>query len=228
MGTSGSGAQHRKRGQNSNDTLLAKAAGSVRFWNLWVGFLLLLSFVGGGIVLKIAPPVMNVAQLEHAGLDALNHQRYDEAIGYYSRLIRLQPNHLMAHYDLGICYLSKNRYDEAVSEFRFVTEKAPNNTKARYNLAVSLMNLNKDKDAVKEFDRYIEKVKTDPRAYYNRAISRANVAEKNMDVAGYQAALVDLDAAEKLKPTDSDILDGIKENRTSINDAITDLKKTGG
>jgi Flp pilus assembly protein TadD len=52
------------------------------------------------------------------GVNASSKGKMDEAIARFSKAIALYPDYLMAHNDLGACYLQARRFDEAAAEFR--------------------------------------------------------------------------------------------------------------
>ena len=53
-----------------------------------------------------------------AGYPLYYARRYDEAIGYYQRALKLDPNYRMGHLVIGQAYVQKRMYEEAIAELR--------------------------------------------------------------------------------------------------------------
>jgi len=69
--------------------------------------------------------------------------KFDEAIGYYRRVLELRPQSVNVRTDMGICLRESGRPAEAVQEFRRSLDADPNHWQTWLNLAiVSLVDLN--------------------------------------------------------------------------------------
>lgn len=66
-----------------------------------------------------------------AGVCYFNLNKYDEAIEWISRGLKIKPDHLIGNYNMGIVNLSKGNKDEAVKWFNKVIELAPNSDQAK-------------------------------------------------------------------------------------------------
>lgn len=64
-------------------------------------------------------------------------QRWDDAIGWYTRTLELEPKNTDVRTDLGTCYYNLGRFDEAIAEFDRVLELEPNKPQALFNLAMA-------------------------------------------------------------------------------------------
>lgn len=66
-----------------------------------------------------------------AGVCYFNLNKYDEAIEWISKGLKIKPDHLIGNYNMGIVNLSKGNKDEAVKWFNKVIELAPNSNQAK-------------------------------------------------------------------------------------------------
>lgn len=66
-----------------------------------------------------------------AGVCYFNLNKYDDAIEWISKGLKIKPDHLIGNYNMGIVNLSKGNKDEAVKWFNKVIELAPNSDQAK-------------------------------------------------------------------------------------------------
>ena len=64
--------------------------------------------------------------------------RLDEAIGQFYEVIRLRPDDVDAHNNLGVALTGAGRFEDAIAQFRAVLKLAPGNMEARQNLVIAL------------------------------------------------------------------------------------------
>jgi tetratricopeptide (TPR) repeat protein len=74
-----------------------------------------------------------------ASLDLAPTSRYDAAIPYYSRALKLDPQSYDAHYGLGVSYLNSNKIAEAIEHFRKAVQADPRSAVARLGLGRALL-----------------------------------------------------------------------------------------
>jgi spermidine synthase len=103
----------------------------------------------------------------------LNLGEIDAAMARFNKAIRVNPNYLDAHFDLGRALMRKEQYQDAIVQFREVTRLQRGHFGGLYNLGTCLMKLNRPGDAIKE---YIQALRTNPQDFALRmAIGRALV-----------------------------------------------------
>ena len=64
--------------------------------------------------------------------------KLDDAVKNYKRAIELNPNHTIAHNDLGVLLIHLGKTNEAINNFRKTINISPRNTKAYLNLSYSI------------------------------------------------------------------------------------------
>lgn len=85
-----------------------------------------------------------------ASLDSAATSRYDEAIGYCSRALKVDPGSYDAHYGLGVSYLNSNKTDAAAGHFRKAVRADPQSALAHLALGRALLSGEKSAAAVEE------------------------------------------------------------------------------
>jgi Flp pilus assembly protein TadD len=73
------------------------------------------------------------------GLIARGRDRADEAVGYFTRVLELDPQDVGAHVQLGQFYAQQRNYTEAIRHLRAALAAEPYNNTALYNLATALL-----------------------------------------------------------------------------------------
>ena len=122
-----------------------------------------------------------------------NLERYDKALSFYDKAIKLKPNFVEAHYNKGNTLKNLERYDDALSCYDQVIKLKPDYFEAYNNKAFALYNLKRYDDALFCYDQVI-KLKPDfVEAYNNKALTF-------YDLKRYDDALSCYDQAIKLKP----------------------------
>ena len=79
----------------------------------------------------------------------------DQAIDELQKVIRLKPEHVDAHYNLGALYLKKNLIDEAANQFKTVIRISPDNATAHYYLGTVLIRKGQPEVARAQFQEAI-------------------------------------------------------------------------
>ncbi|HRJ45410.1 MAG TPA: tetratricopeptide repeat protein, partial [Caldilineaceae bacterium] len=159
----------------------------------------------------------------------------DETIGYYTQLLQLAPDHLLARYNRGLAYLARNQagdWDRAVADFDGVIQRSPGYLAARIGRGVAFLYRREPGDeeaALADFGYVIERDDQRPMAFYNRgllAIRRNNrslwegdllrTIELAPDFAGGYSALcwgyvLDAEAQAALPPCERALALGAQE-----------------
>jgi tetratricopeptide (TPR) repeat protein len=79
-----------------------------------------------------------------------------EAITYFRQAIASEPNHVGAHYNLGIALLHEGRTDEAIPQFRAALELDPRKAEIHNNLAIALRKAGLTSKAIAEWKAALE------------------------------------------------------------------------
>jgi tetratricopeptide (TPR) repeat protein len=82
-------------------------------------------------------------------------EKYAEAIREFREVIRLQPSHAGAHFDLGRALLEGGRKDEAIREFREAIRLQPSSVEAHFRLGQTLLEEGRQDEARVAFERVI-------------------------------------------------------------------------
>jgi len=114
---------------------------------------------------------------------SISHCLIDEGIGQTSQytekelreIIRANPNHAEAHYNLGILLQDLKRNEEAEKEYKEANKINPNYADAHNNLGILLQHLRRYEEAEKE---YKEAIRINP----NHAEAHANLGLLYKDI----------------------------------------------
>ena len=131
------------------------------------------------------------------GIEAHQNNNLDDAIAYYTEVIRLDPADTdiiaRAYNYRGLAYGKKGDYDRAIVDFNEAIELKGNYTEAYYNRGTAYHFKGDHDRALVDFTKAIELNPNDPIAYNNRG----TVYGKKGD---YDRAIVDYNKAIELKP----------------------------
>ena len=73
------------------------------------------------------------------GLAAKTHNRPDEAIPYFEKVLQIDPNDVGANVNLGQLYAQQRKYPQAIAVLRTAVAAEPYNATALYNLGTALI-----------------------------------------------------------------------------------------
>jgi len=115
----------------------AEESQQVPVWLAVLVLVLLLAVMGvGGFVLRGVidrePSASSVAELD---------------ISKWEEAVKLNPDDLEAHLNLGFAYQQAERFDDALEQYDFVVGRAPSDTAALYNRGVVLLALDREQEA---------------------------------------------------------------------------------
>jgi serine/threonine protein kinase/tetratricopeptide (TPR) repeat protein len=137
--------------------------------------------------------------IEILSLEALLKEDWDLAINYLKRLIRLNPDNIKAHNDLGMVYYQrKMMYDEGIAEFQKVLELDPQGVTHRasftYNvLGYAYLRKGDREKALGAFKKYVALLP-------NQAYPLDCLGEFYCSIGDYDRAIENLQRALELKP----------------------------
>jgi tetratricopeptide (TPR) repeat protein len=109
--------------------------------------------------------------------------RYEKAIENYKEALRINPNFLEAHNNLGVSLYDLRRYGEAEKEYNEALQINPNSAEAHNNLGALLYELKRYEEAEKEYKEALRISPDYARAYNNlgvllKELKRYEEAEK--------------------------------------------------
>lgn len=132
---------------------------------------------------------------------------YAGAVPEYEAVIRVRPNDLNAHTNLGICLAEIGRFEEAEAAFRRTLAIEPNFARGHTNLgALALVR----GDAATARDAYQEAIKHDPRNVLAR-MQLARILETSFH--DYHAAARMCGEARALAPSTPGVVECVERNR---------------
>jgi tetratricopeptide (TPR) repeat protein len=90
--------------------------------------------------------------IEHEyGVLLMNARRYEEAEAHLREALRLQPNHVLAHYNLAGILFRQRQPDRAAEEYRQVVRLRPDFAEAHFRLARALAATGRWEEALPEY-----------------------------------------------------------------------------
>jgi tetratricopeptide (TPR) repeat protein len=88
------------------------------------------------------------------GLIARNQNRTDDAVGFFRRVLAIDPQDVGANVNLGQIYIQQRKSAEAIAAFRLALASEPYNSTALYNLATALIRNNEREEGQKLIGRF--------------------------------------------------------------------------
>lgn len=171
-------------------------------------------------------------------------KRYDEAIEYFEKYLKLEPNDIGAKLNLGLCYIAAQRMPAAIDTLKRVTEEKPNNYFANRWLALAYSASDSMEQAVSTYDQLIKLALADTsgtdhssdlnEAYRYKAvyqiIAAAKIQKKKPDDAKrlYEEAFQSIQLALKYKPKDTRTLALLAQDYAylgKIDESCREIKK---
>lgn len=116
-------------------------------------------------ILKKQP--WNSEVLHMLGVICSDCEKYDSAIDYIKRALRLDPNNAHAYYNLGNTFRKKGQQEEAISSFQKAVQLNPLFVDAYYNLGIAFQDNKQFNEAIAS---YLKASQLDPRlshVWYN-------------------------------------------------------------
>ncbi len=98
----------------------------------------------------------NAIVLNNLGLICAQEKRYNDAIEYFLRAIRLKPNYTDPHLNLGSAYTEIGRTEAAELQLRAAVALSPLNTRARNELGKLYVGAGRLSEAEEQFRRSVE------------------------------------------------------------------------
>ena len=133
--------------------------------------------------------LQNAQSLFQQGLALHQQGRLDEAKGYYSKALAIQPNHADSLHLLGVIAYQNNKSQQAVEYINDAIAIIPNRAVYYNNCGNALVNLKRLDDALASYDKAIA-IKPDyADAYYNRGNALKDLKKPDGALANYYKAI---------------------------------------
>ncbi len=129
----------------------------------------------------------------------IDMKRVNEQLDYYKEAVRKDPANLQNRIVLGYTYYLKGDNDEAIKQFDYVLEQDKNYYDAHYNIGLVFLDEERYNDALIEFEKCVKIAPKDYKGFVQQGIAYRGLKE-------YDKATKALEAANKLAPTNSDII----------------------
>lgn len=104
--------------------------------------------------------------LYYKGLDELNKDKFNDAIDYFNKALKEDPEFAFAWDNLGITYRKLENYDKAIECYEKSLELDPNGLMPLQNIAIVYQYKKEYKKAIKAYEKLAEIDKNNPEVFY--------------------------------------------------------------
>lgn len=146
-----------------------------------------------GETVSAAPSELDVIFSDNRARDLVREGQFRDALEYFSRSIRYNPENALVYYNRGLTYYKLSEWDHALADYTAALELNPQYTDAFYNRGLTYMQKKEYQNAVSDFNRVLQ---LDP-AYGPVYGSRAQALE---NTGKFQEALKDYKMIETRAP----------------------------
>ncbi|HRZ86707.1 MAG TPA: tetratricopeptide repeat protein [bacterium] len=136
-----------------------------------------------------APIIKDANYYYQKGVGLAENDHFDEAIQCFSKVVKLDPRHATARYNLGVMYDEKMMPKEAAAEYRAAIGLDPRAYEAWYKLGVIQVLEGDDRGAMASFR---ETIRIEPRhqgAHYNLAVLCSEQGQIDKAIEHYKASV---------------------------------------
>jgi hypothetical protein len=117
-------------------------------------------------LLPLGEPETKVSPAQKAwqiGQTALDHDRFDEAIGQFELSLRLDPGMVQNHLSIAAAHLALGQQQESLPHLAAYLKARPDHFLIRWHYAEVLMNLDRPGEALAQLDRFVASAQDHPR-----------------------------------------------------------------
>ncbi|HET9033976.1 MAG TPA: TIGR03032 family protein [Dokdonella sp.] len=111
--------------------------------------------------------------------------RLDEALAIYRDVLRANPGHRQAHYQLGVCLLDAESWQDACEVLLEVVTEQPDNAEACNSLGLACSRLLEYEQAIGYFDKAIAIDQEFPLAHFNRGLVQLKLGRYEIGWQGF-------------------------------------------
>ncbi len=97
-----------------------------------------------------------VRKMYNDGYDALQRLDYKRTIEIFEAVLKLDPNMVEAHFNLGVCYRARGDVEKQIIHFREAVRLKPDMSDAHYSLGLAYSDARKYPEAALEFRKAVE------------------------------------------------------------------------
>jgi len=126
----------------------------------------------------------------------------NQALGHYQEAHRIAPDSALPHFLAGVVLEQLDRVDEAVFHYEKAIEIDPSNARAHNNLGAVWHNKDTSR-AIENYRRALVAMPGHDSARTNLAMALSLRGLNNLDEGLYEKSIVDIDAAQAVKPSDA-------------------------
>lgn len=117
-----------------------------------------------------------------------NHQKGEEAVEYYEKILAIKPNDFVSLNNAALCYQSLGKYDEAIAKLQQCLELYPEPS-TYSNLALQYKEIGKTAEAFKLYNQGIEEHPFEPSLRYHYGIALGEASRFDEAAEQYREAI---------------------------------------
>lgn len=145
--------------------------------------------------------------------------KYNEAISYFNKAIKVDRGDSIYHYNIGMSYVKLSKDNEAYKEFKKAISMNPNQEKYHHKLGNLLYAHKRYQDAISEYNTILKLNTSYHQAYHNLGLAYNNLEKYKESVFYFKKYL-------QLKPNDTEVINLLKKVSAKVNDSSDDLIDT--
>ena len=138
-----------------------------------------------------ADPKQNIAiaNLLYEALVDMEEEQYPEAIPILERVVKEEPNTLIAFLQLGRAYMALKEYQKAIMPLQKLVEKKPEDAFARYELGCALVKTGRWGEALPHFEAAVSQMTSSSMMHFYLALVYQRTSRIPEATAEFQSAL---------------------------------------
>ena len=154
---------------------------------------------------SLCDKTLSVKENYNKGQELINEKKQGEAIPYFEKAVKIDPNYAKAYFKVGWCKDMLKKYEEAIEAYKEAIRVYKNYVSAYNNLGLDYKKLGRYEEAIEPLK---EAIKINPKysnAHYNLGLVYHELGEKDTAMKEYEI-LKELNAglAEQLLKTISE------------------------
>jgi Flp pilus assembly protein TadD len=126
---------------------------------------------------------------DNAGVSMQDLDRMTEAIELFQQALRVDPDSVTAHVDLGNALLAQGKADDAIRNYEQALRIDPDDSKAHYNLGLALALVGRVPEAIEQWEQTLRINPDDADARYNLGLALGQEGRFQEAIGHYQQAL---------------------------------------
>ncbi len=127
-------------------------------------------------------PALNEIGLIYLSTGDDEGYRIDQAVQYFNKILKRDPEFAQAHYNKFIAFLIVGNHPEALASIDMAISLEPDNVEYRIDKAVLLSSLNRDEYAIEVLEETLRLAPHNATAWMSLAFSYKNLGNKKMEV----------------------------------------------